>query len=135
MSLLDELKNRISFRKDPPVVYTIENAGPTLGWSERHDDYGRVVRLEFNCPVCKRGNSWVNARLEPLRGEFGFNHCNRTDRYVIGQGPVKPKPRDPELLVKIQKLRAHAESAERMGNLDEASAYKDRADQLEASDA
>jgi hypothetical protein len=89
MSLLDELKQRVSFRKDPPVVHNIEDVQPLAGWQERPDGYGRCIRLEFNCALCRRGQNWVNSRLEPLRGEFGFSHCGRLDRYVIAQGPVK----------------------------------------------
>src|SRR5260370_38536999 len=90
MSLIDDLKQRVDFRKNPPRVWNIEDVSPAEGWQERPDGSGRVVRLEFNCPACKRGQNWVNSRLEPLSGAFSFNHCNRTDRYVIGQGPVKP---------------------------------------------
>jgi hypothetical protein len=96
MSLLDELKQRVSFRKDPPVVYNIEDVGPPSGWSEQLDSYGRVVRLDFNCSACHRGQNWCHPRLEPLVGEFAFAHCGRVDLFVIGQGPVPSKTRDPE---------------------------------------
>jgi hypothetical protein len=87
MSLLDELKQRVSFRKDPSVVYNIEDVQPLAGWQERHDGYGHCIRLEFNCDLCRRAQSWVNSRLEPLVGEFGFAHCGRVNRYVVGSGP------------------------------------------------
>jgi len=89
MSLIDDLKERLDFRKNPPRVWNIEDVSPPSGWSERQDGYGNTVRLEFNCSECHRGTSWVHPQVAPLRGVFAFQHCNRTDRYEIGKGAIK----------------------------------------------
>ena len=88
-NLLDDLKQRVDFRKNPPRVFNIEDVSPPEGWQERFDAYDHVVRLEFNCSECHRGTSWVHPQLAPLGGVFAFAHCGRTDRYEIGKGPIK----------------------------------------------